>query len=396
MYAKSLATVLVTFCYFLIANSQTRTDFKMMLDGVEREFIVVRPSGLAPLGGFPVVFMFHGTSGTGEQFYNTSGWKEKGQKEKFISVFPTSLKYCILNFPTNNPAILTRWNTGDLQSDKCPNFQQTFKDDVKFVRQIVDTIRNKYIIDNKKIYAVGFSNGGSMVHKLAVAATDLFSAVASVASVLQSLDSTRASKNIRLWNMVGSIDERFTSVFSVNELPLGSDSILLYMNAYIKRTQACLGLSNVFTKSSTLGTLTYRYSTPSSAEVPSSFVFTLIKGMEHVYPIGSNFPINATDLFWDFFNLSIPSKSEDQLLDNLDIKIYPNPSNDFVNVEINGIDNAKIDQIDVFNSLRNCIYTYIDLEQNTLLLDKNDIGKGLFVLTVSISGKKIVRKILLQ
>jgi len=368
----------------------------MMLDGVEREFIVVRPSGLAPLGGFPVVFMFHGTSGTGEQFYNTSGWKEKGQKEKFISVFPTSLKYCILNFPTNNPAILTRWNTGDLQSDKCPNFQQTFKDDVKFVRQIVDTIRNKYIIDNKKIYAVGFSNGGSMVHKLAVAATDLFSAVASVASVLQSLDSTRASKNIRLWNMVGSIDERFTSVFSVNELPLGSDSILLYMNAYIKRTQACLGLSNVFTKSSTLGTLTYRYSTPSSAEVPSSFVFTLIKGMEHVYPIGSNFPINATDLFWDFFNLSIPSKSEDQLLDNLDIKIYPNPSNDFVNVEINGIDNAKIDQIDVFNSLRNCIYTYIDLEQNTLLLDKNDIGKGLFVLTVSISGKKIVRKILLQ
>ena len=64
-----------------------RFDVKFNFDGVEREFIVVKPTGAVPAGGYPVVFMFHGSSGDGEQFYNTSKWKERGEIEKFITVF---------------------------------------------------------------------------------------------------------------------------------------------------------------------------------------------------------------------------------------------------------------------------------------------------------------------
>ena len=101
--------------------AQERKDYTIVVDDKLREFIVVKPTGEVTIGCYPVVFMFHGTSGNGNEFYNISGWKEKGQVEKFITVFPTSLKYCILNFPNNNPAILTRWVTGDLIQDQCPN-----------------------------------------------------------------------------------------------------------------------------------------------------------------------------------------------------------------------------------------------------------------------------------
>ena len=157
---------------------QQRFDVKFNFDGAAREFIVVKPSGAVPTGGYPVVFMFHGSSGDGEQFYNTSKWKERGEIEKFITVFPTALKYCVLNFANNVPAVTTKWNNGNLQEDKCPNVTQVFKDDVKFIRKMLDTIKLTFTVNPKKIFASGFSNGGAMVAKLAIEASDVFAAVA--------------------------------------------------------------------------------------------------------------------------------------------------------------------------------------------------------------------------
>ncbi len=77
--------IILFICFYLVfiqlSIAQIRTDFTLKLDGADREYIVVKPSGVVPPGGYPVVFMFHGTSGDGEQFYNTSRWKEKGEKE---------------------------------------------------------------------------------------------------------------------------------------------------------------------------------------------------------------------------------------------------------------------------------------------------------------------------
>ena len=40
--------------------------------------------------------MFHGSSGTGEQFLRTSGWREQADREGLIAVFPTGLRYRVL------------------------------------------------------------------------------------------------------------------------------------------------------------------------------------------------------------------------------------------------------------------------------------------------------------
>ena len=57
------------------------------LDGVQRRFEVYVPANVP--ADAPVVFMFHGSSGTGEQFANISGWREEADQRGLIAVFPT-------------------------------------------------------------------------------------------------------------------------------------------------------------------------------------------------------------------------------------------------------------------------------------------------------------------
>ncbi|MBK8055719.1 MAG: T9SS type A sorting domain-containing protein [Saprospiraceae bacterium] len=348
----------------------------MSVDTKLREYIVVKPSGATPSGGYPVVFMFHGTSGTGEEFYNISGWKEKGQQEKFISVFPTSLKYCILNFPNNNPAILTRWFTGDLLTDQCPNLNQEFKDDVKFVRRIVDTIKSKFEINPIKIFAAGFSNGCSFSHKLAVDASDIFSGCAGVGSILTQADSNKAVRSIPFWNIIGSNDERFTTPIGVSELPF-NDSILLYLNGYIKRMTTCFGLSQDYTKTSSQISNTYIYSKPNSGSFPPKFQFTLVKNMNHIYPNGVNYPVSATNLFWDFFNQSTVSNTRDNPSQNYTVSISPNPAVDDISI----VSSHVILKVSVYNINGKLITEFHDINENSLTVDAK-LQKGLHILQI--------------
>ena len=66
------------------------------LDGIDREYLVYVPERRAA-DRVPVVFMFHGSSGDGEQFLNGSGWREQADREGFVAVFPTGLRYRVLD-----------------------------------------------------------------------------------------------------------------------------------------------------------------------------------------------------------------------------------------------------------------------------------------------------------
>lgn len=376
--------------------AQTRRDFTFKFDGVDRTFIVVKPTGATPAGGYPVVFMLHGTSGDGEKFYTISGWKEKGEVEKFITVFPSSLAFCILNFPNNNPVNTTRWHTGDLIEDKCPNVQQTFKDDVKFIRKIVDTIKLNYTVNAKKVFASGFSNGCSMIHKLANEAPDVFAAVAGGSSVLHQLDSSKPSRKIPIWNIVGADDDRFTTAIGITPLPMGGDSILTLLDSYIKRVQGCEGLTNAFTKTSNAFSNTYTYKTPKTGEAPTTFVFTLIKGMAHVYPNGVNQPFAAADYFWDFFKQAPTTDVYEVYLPETAVSIFPNPAHDVMTVKIlENTEGVSYNTL-IFNMLGQQVFALKNIQTTQWELKKDDIGRGLFIVKINQGEKTIVKRIVFE
>lgn len=75
-----------------------KKHFTIVTDGKTREYYVHVPTAYNPKMPVPVVFMPHGSGGNGEKFYNISGWKEIGEAENILTVFPSSLQYpCVLD-----------------------------------------------------------------------------------------------------------------------------------------------------------------------------------------------------------------------------------------------------------------------------------------------------------
>jgi polyhydroxybutyrate depolymerase len=137
------------------------TTHSLQVDGRERTYVVQAPAN--PTGLLPVVFFFHGGSGSGEGIA-AKGFREMTAKENFIAVYPSGWK--------NN------WNDGRNAARIVS--QQEGVDDVKFVRAVVADLEKRHSFDRSRIFATGVSNGGIFSHYLAAKASDLFTGIAPV------------------------------------------------------------------------------------------------------------------------------------------------------------------------------------------------------------------------
>lgn len=375
--------VLLLLCFASFSYSQTRINVKMEVDSVEREFIVVKPTGATPAGGYPVVFMFHGTSGDGEKFYNISGWKEKGEEDKIITVFPSSLRYCVTE-DSAAPHMTTKWNNGDLQNVACAG--QTFKDDVKFVRRMVDTIVKSFQIDQSRIYASGFSNGGVFTSKLAVEASDIFAAVTASAGPLTELDSGLAKRMIPIVFSVGTLDDRYMAAIGGAEIPF-NDSGLYFFGSIVNRYLKVFGLSQEFIKDSTALSLRYRFNSTAAA-ASWEFNYVLFKGLEHNFPNGINYPVVAADVFWTFFQqYTLPLSVKKSGEEIQPIYLRPNPTTDYIIVDEDAT-------VTLFTSTGAEVFTTRAIQDERIALPK--LASGVYIAKIETKSGVKSAKVVVQ
>lgn len=372
-----LIYIIALCCFNITAYAQSRIDFSLSIDGKKRDVIIVKPSGDVPSGGYPVVCMFHGTGGGGERTFGTSQWKEKGEKEKFITVFPSSLEYCIIE--NGKQENTTKWHISQLDSVACPG--QTLADDVKFVRTFLDTIIQSFPINKRRIYATGFSNGASFVSKLAVEMNDVFAAVAPSGGGLNRGDSNFVTHRIPIWLVLGSKDNKWLdnfAQFGLKEFPL-NDSTLLWLRAALGRYRGLLGLDTIYTKNSMPKVLTYIYNTPlNKAEAASEFRFTLVDGMTHEYPNGENSQYVLADILWDNFFSKISKNTITGLYDSdqTQITVYPQPAESFVTIE--GLSQGWVEIYDIMGN------KLITQQMNgKTIVDVSLLVKGYYTLTLN-------------
>src|SRR5436853_3890230 len=136
----SLTTALLTLSSF--AAEPTPTTW--MVDGVQREALVYVPSTSSKS---PVIFAFHGHGGN--MHFAARGMAFQNAWPDAIVVYPEGL-------PT--PGIVL-----DREGKKA-GWQdyagQENNRDLKFVDEMLKSLREKYSVDDSRIYATGFSNGG--------------------------------------------------------------------------------------------------------------------------------------------------------------------------------------------------------------------------------------------
>ena len=158
------------------------TPTTWMIDGVQREALVYFPSTSSKAKA-PVIFAFHGHGGN--MHFAARGMAFQDAWPEAIVVYPQGL-------PT--PGIVLD------HEGKRAGWQdfagQENNRDLKFVDAMLKTLREKYPVDESRIYATGFSNGGLFTYLLLSQRPDIFAAFAPGGSVLLPQNSLSAARPV--------------------------------------------------------------------------------------------------------------------------------------------------------------------------------------------------------
>jgi polyhydroxybutyrate depolymerase len=111
---------------------------------------------------------FHGFGGTASDFVETADMRSLAESENFIVVYPQGT--LLGGYP--------HWNSSAPSSDN-----KSSVDDIGFVEALIENISSTYSINENRIYAAGYSNGGFMSYYLACNSTK-FAAIGSVAGTM--------------------------------------------------------------------------------------------------------------------------------------------------------------------------------------------------------------------
>jgi len=280
----------------------------VMVDAYPRFYVVYVPhtAKLRPGEPAPVVFMFHGSTGTAGQFLRISGWREKAEETGLIAVFPQGLSYFVIE----SGHLSTKWNAYALAGGvdlaiRPPGYPPSAPwpaDDVSFTGKMLDDVQGNRALDERRAYASGFSNGGSFCFRVAVEMSDRIAAAgcSSGGAIVTSpprrvpFYKTMGDREEDVVAMVNAIDNPQPPLVS---LPLTAGELL----ALTAMQAAFHPLVSTFADSPEPDRI-WEHKDELRLEF-GGLTIAVLKGVTHQYPNGRNNPlgfVNA-DRFWTFF-----------------------------------------------------------------------------------------------
>ncbi len=154
---KALAVILLLIAMPMPVRAELLLSQTLVHEGTTREYDLYVPDnpGIASL---PLVLDIHGYNSTSALYRFASDFTSLAESEKFIVAYPNGLE--------------SRWNA-------VPGAAGT--DDLGFMLALVSRLSGEYDIDQERIYASGFSQGGVMAYRLGCEAAEVFAAIATVA-----------------------------------------------------------------------------------------------------------------------------------------------------------------------------------------------------------------------
>ncbi len=282
----------------------------LLVGDLERECLVHLPPGYDKTKPVPLVISFHGGGGTGINAMKETGWSAKADAEGFIVAYPEGVRPDAVKPPSLRNNMQT-WNDG---SGRFYSAEQKI-DDVAFIRVLIEKLSVNYAIDQRRIFATGFSNGASMAFRVGAELADRIAAVAPHSGACWS-ETVKPSRAISLCYLTGTADTLNPLDGGFPKLALGGkdqggkpkppviDSILKWAKT--------LGCPETPVQDDTKNGVRTRGFGPGrdGAEV----VFITIEGLGHnwaggvgqapEFMVGKNTDkLKATDVIWNFFQV---------------------------------------------------------------------------------------------
>lgn len=186
--------ILVVFLFFSGCSIFPRTNWglrygnyqeNLIVGGYERNYILHVPPRMENDQELPLLIVLHGSYGSGRKMQRALGFDSYANERLFLVAYPDAYLP-----PGKNQT--ARWNDG-----RDTLISSTLEvDDVGFVTAMIEDIKTKVPIDDKKIFVTGASNGGMMAYRLGCETEALFAGIAPViANIPLALDATCSPDN---------------------------------------------------------------------------------------------------------------------------------------------------------------------------------------------------------
>ena len=291
-------------------------------DGLTRSYNIYIPSGYEFSDQkFPLLFCFHGFTSSADVIMAYSGFNALAEENEFIVVYPQGTLF----------SGLAHWNVGGFT-------EGSTVDDIGFVDVLLDDLMDNYQLDEERIYSTGMSNGGYMSFLLACQLSDRIAAIASVTGsmTIETYNDCNPMRPVPVLQIHGDADD----VVAYDGLPFSKaiPEVLDYWvaNNECETTAMTMELEDInTTDNSTVSTLDF----PNGLQCTSVNHFR-VHGGGHTWPgVWGNLDISASDEVWNFvsqYNLNgligctTATEEAEDIMPTL--KIYPNPSADFINI----------------------------------------------------------------
>ena len=167
MQIRLLVLSFVMFLSFwsIPAQAQQQINKNINVDGVNRSYIVYIPVNFDPAENMPALFFFHGGGGAANGGIFECDFRSLANSDRFIAVYPQAI-----NSSSGN-------NSWDCLGDYHGGI-----DEMGFVSAMIDALAADYNIDTNRVYAGGYSLGGSIVYDIAAYLPDKVAGIAPVAA----------------------------------------------------------------------------------------------------------------------------------------------------------------------------------------------------------------------
>ena len=187
------------------------TKEKVVVENVERTYVVRLPKGYDQERKYPVVILLHGMNQDAGDMERLTRFDELADKDGIIAVYPSAMhgRWNVGVHPEPQRRMgpgpgPRRYPGGGYPGGGYPGggYPRRYPpggppggqrreenrpapaDDIEFLNQMLDQMANKFSVDSTRIYATGLSEGGFMAMKVGCAMADRIAAIAPVGAAM--------------------------------------------------------------------------------------------------------------------------------------------------------------------------------------------------------------------
>lgn len=355
------------------AFSQNTVVDSIVSGGIYRSYRLYVPAAYNGSSARPLIINMHGytSNASAQQLY--SNFMPIADTANFLMVYPQGTMYGGQPF----------WNAG---------ISPTLVDDKGFMDHLIDSLKLSYNIDLNAVYATGMSNGGYMSQTLACELSNRITAIASVTGAMFATQygaNCHATRPVPMMQIHGTADG--TVPYNGNSTSMPIDSVVKHW----VRKNGCNPtptFSNV-PNTNTADGCTAEHYVYSNGNSGSSVELYKVIGGAHTWP-GAPFTVGVTNQdfsaskeIWRFFRkyrLNTLTSLQSSERQNANLKVFPNPANDVLNVSFDG--NGTTTAIIISDLLGHRI---IHEASFTGQINTSALAPGMYMLSVLQQGAEI-------